>query len=138
MGRMERGGQVVQKAGKRPRQRLRPRDENIVIAPNAIKGKERRSGGPKPPFGPVALDGPTDLPAGRKSHTQGLGLRSGLGRPAQLQRHRWDDLANASGRAEKVWTGLQPFHDEPRPAGRLGQAESLLRPWARRRASTLR
>lgn len=138
MGRMERGGQVFQQASKRPCQRLRPRDQNIVIAPYPIKRKERRSGSPEAPFGPVALDGPTDFPAGCKAHTHALRLRGRLRRGAKFECHGRGNPSDPFGGTQEIGTGLQPFHDEPRPAGHIGQAESLLRPWARRRARTLR
>src|ERR1700733_10322878 len=55
VGRLERGGKVGQQAVERPAQRVFPRDENIVIARQAIKGKEPGSGGPQPALGAVAL-----------------------------------------------------------------------------------
>jgi hypothetical protein len=63
MGRAKRCREIIEKAGKRPCQRSRPRHENIVVAPRPIKGKDRRSGRSKTPFGPVALDRTPDFPA---------------------------------------------------------------------------
>jgi hypothetical protein len=68
MGCGERGLEVRDEALKRPGQRLPPRDENIVVAGEPIKGKHRLGGGAKPPACTVPLDGATDLATGRKTY----------------------------------------------------------------------
>lgn len=67
MSREERGSEVANEAVERPSQCLPPRDENIVIARQPIKGKDRLRRRLQPPPGPVSGHRIADFAAGREA-----------------------------------------------------------------------
>ena len=141
MGRGERGFEIAEQAVKRPGQGLPPRDKNIVIAGEAIKGKYRLCRRPQPPFGTIALDGASDLAACGKAHPDNAAVLFRHGR--HLQSQSGGNAANPFCDTQKIGASFQAlkcqFSVRLRRRGcRIGQADSFLRPWARRRASTLR
>jgi len=146
MGCGERGFEVRDQTLKWPGQSPPPRDQNIGAARQPIKGKHRLRHGAKTPARPISFDGATNLAARRKSHPHYSArlLRHG----SHFQGQSVGNAANTLGGAKKIGALFQA------PERRLsldwrcgrrcglavgcGQAESFLRPWARRRASTLR
>ena len=100
MGGVERARKVIEQIGKISRQRCRPRDQNIVMPSTAMKGKHRRSGGPKPPFCPVAGHRIADLAAGGKSHADMT--QNGLWRRAKFQGQAGRRTADAPRGAQEI------------------------------------
>ena len=142
MSREERGSEVANEAVERPSQCLPPRDENIVIARQPIKGKDRLRRRPQPPLGPIPGNCIADFAAGSEADA---GCAGGcLGGRAKLNGQAGGNPPDASCRSQEFWAFRQA--PDRRHTLRLRdcrlfgvcQAESFLRPWARRRASTLR
>jgi hypothetical protein len=133
-------GKILKQSAKLPRERVFPRDENIVIAGEPIKGKDRRSRSPEPPLGAIAIDRIADLAARGKSHSGAIRRTVGLRSFTDFEGERRQRAAHAPGSPEEIGTFFQAIELNGLPAGfGLGaQAESFLRPWARRRARTLR
>jgi hypothetical protein len=142
MGCEKRGFEVAKQAIERPGQRLPPRDQNIVIAGQPIKGKKRRRHSFQPASCPVPRHCIADLAAGRESDTNGP--RSGgcaCRCRANFHRHACRDAAGTFRHSQEILAvfeaGDRLGASQDRVFG-VGQADSLLRPWARRRDSTLR
>lgn len=141
MGRAERGFEIADQTCKGPRQRRHPRDQNIVAACQPIKGKHAVCRGFQPSARPVARNGIADLPARRKSDPY---RAMGFGWHTTFQNQSCRSVPDAARGAEKLLPPFQPpetgFSARRRRAcaGDVRQAESRLRPWARRRDSTLR
>jgi hypothetical protein len=133
-------GKILEQGIERSQKRVFSRDENIVIAGKPIKGKDRRSHGPEPPLGAIALDGISDLLARRKSHADATRACFGFRRRADFEGQRRQRAADTTGGTQEIGTFFQAIDPKAGAAGFVGdaQAESFLRPWARRRARTLR
>ncbi len=100
MGRLQRVGEVRKQPVKFPGQRGRPRDQNIVVALQPIKGKDCPGGRAQSPLGAVAGHGVADFLAGGKSEPcgPGTGLRGGAG----FQRQAAPDTADAAGSTQEI------------------------------------
>jgi len=105
MGRGERGFEVANEAVKRPGQGLPPRDENIVIAGEAIKGKHGLRRRPEPPFRTVALDSTPDLAARGEANPQQVTVSFRHGR--HLQSQSGCNAANPCSDAQEIGTPFQ-------------------------------
>lgn len=139
MGREKHGFEVLQQDPKGTVQRLPPCDKNIVIAAQSIKWKHGLGCRLEAPAGAVPVDRSADLAARRETepHRSGYALR----RPTNLQSQAGGNPPDSSRGSQEILALLQPFDNDRAAPARicdLGQADSLLRPWARRRASTLR
>ena len=97
MGCGERGFEVRNETVKWSGQRLPPRDENIVVARQPIKGKDSFSRSAQTPFGPVALDRASDSAARREADANGaVGLVRGCAQfNGQSRCHAADTLGSA-------------------------------------------
>ena len=141
MGGLERAGEVIEQAVEASRQRVPPGDQNIVIALTAIKGKDGRSRGTQPPLGPVSLHRISHLAACRHTDSRRARFCTFVGRGAHLERQRALAAPYAALRLQEI-----PADPDAAQAKSLygrffrlfRQAESFLRPWARRFDSTLR
>ena len=141
MGGLERAGEVIEQAVETSRQRVPPGDQNIVIALTAIKGKDGRSRGAQPALGPVAFHGISHLAACRHTDSRRARFCTLVRGGAHLERQRTGAAPYAALRAQEIRT--DPYAIQPKSlCGRFcrlfRQAESFLRPWARRFDSTLR
>lgn len=98
MGCGERGFEVRNKTIKWSGQGLPPRDENIVVAWQPIKGKDGFSRGAQTPFGAVALDRASDLAARREPNANGtIALVPGCAQfDGQSRCHAADSLGGAN------------------------------------------
>jgi hypothetical protein len=97
--------------------------------------------GAKTPLRTVSLDGATDLAAGRETHPDCAGF--GFPQWTEFQAQSGHDTADSFGGAKEIGALPQAldrrlFAVWRRSVCRGDQADSFLRPWARRRASTLR
>lgn len=137
MGREKCGTEVLDQPAKGPGQRLPPRDENIVIAGEPIKRKHGLRSRPETPLGAVARNGGADFSAGREANADRViaGIARSADFKAETRRHPPDSALCL----QKILSFPEAF-DRDRRASAIdfSQADSLLRPWARRRATTLR
>lgn len=139
MGCEKRGFEVAKQAIERPGQRLPPRDENIVIAGHPIKGKKCRCHSFQSASCPVSRHRIADLATGRESDA--YGPRSVCNRWADFHGQSRRNAAHTPGNSQKILALLQApdrFRASKDRVFGVGQADSLLRPWARRRDKTLR
>ncbi len=121
----------------RPRERLPPCYENIVITGYGGKGKYPARGLPQAPSRAVSLHRTADLAACGHAETNRIFGRSCLGCFCEFESERGHPPAYSARHAHKVAAGL--YRDETGQQRRTrSQAESFLRPWTRRRANTLR
>jgi hypothetical protein len=70
MGRAQRFGKVRNQAVEGPVDRVAARDQYIVGARQAAKGKHRRGGRPKPALGPISHNRAADFLAGSEADPQ--------------------------------------------------------------------
>ena len=142
MGRGKRGGKVFEKAGERPLQRRRPGDQNIVGTFASRKGQDAaaaarnrrlaRLRSTAPPILRLAVK-PTRKRPGLAADLAGWGRLPASGRPPSCARR--------AGRAgNRLWFFRRSAFNRAFGCGGAPavQAESFLRPWARRRDRTLR
>jgi hypothetical protein len=142
MGRYECGSEVAKQFVERPGQGLQARDNNIVIARQPIKGKKPLYRRFQPPPRPVPGDRIADLPA--RGEADPYAAPCALRRRAEFDGQSVGDPPDAARRPQEILSFLQSRDRRlqvralrPGISG-VVQADSLLRPWARRRASTLR
>jgi len=144
MGRLEGARQIAEQIVENPRQRGCSRDQNIVMPPTAMKGQQGRSRCPQTPLGAVARHGIADFAASGEADPDPVRLCGIFGCLAQFQGQSGRRAADSTSGAQEIGADFQAIYGKPLGgAGLLGclgavQAESFLRPWARRRARTLR
>jgi hypothetical protein len=142
MGREECGLEVAKQFVERPGQSLPTRHENIVIAGQAIKRKKPSGCGFQPAARPVPGDRIADLPA--RGEADPYAAPGALQRGAELDGQPARDPPDAARGAQE----FRPFFQtrdrrfrilalRPGISGNR-QADNFFRPWARRRARTLR
>jgi len=141
MGGLERTGQVLEQAVETARQRVPPGDQNIVIACKPIKGKDGRSRGTQPALGPVSLHRISHLAACRHTDSRRARFCTFVGRGAHFKRQRALAAPYAALCPEEIGADADAIQQKAL-CGRFfrlfRQAESFLRPCARRFESTLR
>ena len=124
--------EVAEQIAKRSGQRLPPRDENIVIARQTIKGEQTLGGGFEPPSGTIAGHCIADLPARSETcaYRHARTIRCG----AEFKGYARRNASNAASRAQKISSllksldfGLWSLGGRPASAV-IRQADSLFRP----------
>lgn len=141
MGRAECAFEVADQTGKGTGERRHPCDENIVAARQSIKGKQLLGRGHEPATRPISRHRVSDLAAGGKADPNGA---IGLPYCTTFQNEPRCRVADAACGPQKLLTlfqALDPWlsaRSSETLVGRTRQAESRLRPWARRRDSTFR
>jgi len=88
MGRFEGPGKISEETIEGSHQRLSPRDQNIVIAGNGRKGKDRAGRLAKAAFCAVSLDRAAHLAACGHAVADRIGLSTGVGRRGHLKGER--------------------------------------------------
>jgi hypothetical protein len=138
MGRAQRLRKVRQQLIEGPAGRVAPRDQYIVGACKTAKGKHRRGGRPKPALGAVAHYRSADLLAGRETDPNRAVLNVCRRRRTDFQGDAGGCPSNAARGAQEIGANPQVLQAKTFFGTNAAQAESFLRPCARRRARTLR
>lgn len=120
MGGTEGARKIVEQIGEISCHRRRPRDQNIVMPIAAMKGKNSRSGGPKPPFRPVAGHRVANLAAGGEADADMAG--NSLRCRAKFQSQAGCRTADSPRGAQEIWTIFKAVHD-----GHLGPVKRVRR-----------
>jgi hypothetical protein len=129
------------------------RNYHVIVAGTQLRRVERAYGGPKAPANAIAHHGIANFLGNRESNTGSLGIVRALRAGARFNDKRRRGSARATFDAKELGALLEGFEShrarslpmegcalrQLRLAGRgahAGQAESRLRPFARRRAMT--
>src|SRR6185295_12283956 len=129
-------GKIRQQAVIGPGDRVAARHQYIVGARLPAKGKHRCGNRAQPALGAVAHDGTTDFLGGGEADTKrGVVGKRRRGR-TDFQRDAGGGAPDAALSPQEIGADSQLMH--AKSCWPAAQAESFLRPWARRRAKILR